>query len=287
MNIQCCTPFFTGRTQKITQSPVRKNQSLKSTGKDTFERTTFDVTKDLNKIELREFINEGRTRKVYKTNFDGIVAGLIHGGTLRKDTLKAFDDPTGLIIAKNDYDTIRIMRHIKGTPLYGYGWNVGKAVSKDKYMETFHKITALPDESFVEYIKNFIKIKENGYTIDTINPNNFLLYKNHIGMVDLDKMEKFDSAKPYKLEFKDFDALVNRHDIKQVLEEMSPTEIDTYSNEIKAFYDRIIKIAKKLGQEIQVPKIERCMPGREKTIYYLYYKDWEMLGRLVKSAHIH
>ena len=219
MYIQCCTPIFTGRTktQLSAQPHLMTSNQLAQTEMDTFERKTFDVTKDLNKLELREFINEGRTRKVYKTNFDGIVIGLVHGETLKKGELKAVNDPAGLTIAKNDGDTIRVMKHIKGKPLYGQGWSVYKHVPKNKYMTTFHRITGLPDETFKEYIRNFVRIKENGYDVDTTNPNNFLLDRHHIGIVDLDKAKK-PYERPYKLSVADFDALINRHDIKYILD---------------------------------------------------------------------
>lgn len=284
MDIQINSINFSCRTN-ILSAANRRQRMTKFVNKfyttsNTFTRTTFNIDKDLKKIRLREKINEGRHAEVYSTNYDGYVVRLLKGKALRPHTLIRSEDPNGLILAEDQNHEIKLMKFIKGEPLYGKGWDIQNAISKTQYMREFERIQSLPDETFAQYIREVIKIRQNGYNIDDVNPNNFLLEGQSIGIVDLDDMP---DIRP-NIYLQDFDPLVNRYHLLKILSTMNRKEILKFSDKIKNFYDRIIRIAESLGYNIYIQKINEGFANTHCLINYLYYKNWGMIAKLLKSA---
>lgn len=276
MNIQIYSTAFAGVITPKIQAPTCKNVLPQTPVTDVFERTTFDLTKDLKKIKLAEKINSGVNADVYKTNFDGYVVRLLRGNEFKPNELKIMDDPNGLIVAANDSDTMRLMKFVKGEPLYGGGWKVLPSISKEDYMKYFNMISNLPDETFAEYIQNIIKIRNNGYNIDIFNPNNYLLHNNHIGIVDLEKQKVH-----YKLALEDFNPLIDEVHLLNVLSEMDYDEITEFAKKIRTFYDKIIRIAKEEGQYIGEPMLFPGTVHMDNAVSYLYYNKLSDLDYLI------
>ncbi len=246
---------------------------------DTFKRTTFDVNKDLKKVRLKEKINEGRTSEVYKTNFIGYVIRIIRGTYFEPKALTPIDDPNGLTIAEDAYGFTKLMKHIKGEPLYGKGWIIDHEIPVKQYMDAFEQILNLPNKTFAQYIQDVINIRKNGYDIDEINPNNFLLDGKRIRIIDL---EKKTGTKP-QIMLRDFDPFVNKYHLVRLLRKMTLEDIYAFSEKIKYFYNKIINVAQQEGYDLNIEKT--CDDGyakREHLINYLYYKDWDIIKKLTK-----
>ena len=244
--------------------------------KDTFIRTTFNIDKDLKKVQLKEQINGGRHADVYSTNFDGYVVRLIYGTKFDSKLLNKVEDPNGLILAADSENNIQLMKFVKGEPLYGNHWIGDNPISKKKYFKEFKKIKNLPDRTFAEYIRNIMQIRKNGYNIDNVNPNNFLLDGEHIGIVDL---EKDFNIRP-QLNLNDFDPLVNKNRLVGIISTMTHQELHYFAGEIRKFYDRLINIASDEGYTISVSKTKDNCAYKMHIINYLYYENWAMINKL-------
>lgn len=283
MDIKISNINFTNKTNlsKLKHKQIITAQiRAKNLSADTFIRTTFDIKRDLSKLKLREKINEGHSAEVYNTNYDGYVIRLMHGKIFDPKKLKAVNDPNGLILAADDSDSMRLMKFVKGEPLYGNNWRLTNYVPKRTYMKFFHRVIKLPDESFSKYIQDVLNIRKNGYDIDIINPNNYLLDGNNIGIVDIEKNYGYVPD----MDIWDFDPLVNKCHLLNVFKSMDVTERLKFTDEIKSFYDRIIEIAKKEGQEITIPKADKySFAMKIYLVNYLYHKNWKMLSKLMKK----
>lgn len=243
--------------------------------KDTFERQSFDISQNLRNIRLGEKINEGLLANVYYTNFDGYVIRVLKDTEFEPDKLEMLDNPDEIIIAADKEDTMRLMKFVKGEPLYGKGWNINYPVTKDKYMENFNKIINLPDETLSNYMNDIVNIRKSGYEIDNINPNNFLLDGDHINIVDLEKKEVEPELVP-----EDLYPLINYYHLSSVLKDMTNDEIINLSDKIKVFYDRLITIADKNNLKLEIPEIDHNKIQRKDV--YLYHKDWQFLNLVAR-----
>lgn len=280
MNIQFSDINFVCRPAAVqfgSRKPFSAGSLKTASPLDTFTRTTLDINKDLWKIRLGDKINGGCSAEVYKTNFDGYVIRLKRGKKFDPEKLKPLEDPNGLIVAADDDDFIRLMKFVKGNPLYGKDWKLFSYETKEEYLKEFHKIAQLPDETFAQYIRDVLKIRENGYDIDIINPNNYLLDGNHIGIVDLKK----DNVVMPDIDVWDFDPLVNKSHLLAILNTMDKQEKVKFAEEIKNFYDRIIEIAKKEGLQVTEPVLYSDRMNDENVTAYLYYKRLDMLDELI------
>lgn len=283
MNIQTCAVNFSSRTTAL---PLRKGRQCSRglfhrlhLGSDTFTQTSFDVNKDLKKVRLKEKINEGRTSEVYTTNFSEYVVRITRGMAFAPKALTAIDDPNGLTVAEDQYGFTKLMKHIKGEPLYGKGWIIYKARPVKQYMNTFEKILDLPDETFAQYIRDVINIRKKGYDIDEINPNNFLLDGKQIRIVDLEEKPNIEP----QILLRDFDPFVDKYHLIRMFQKMNLEDIQAFAEKIKYFYNRIMRIAEQEGHSLSIeePKDDGFAKKRH-LINYLYYRDWDMIKRLTK-----
>ena len=285
MDIQTITPV--NFTCRATLRQLRPKLNIKNwfqkapIESDSFVHTTFNPDKDLNKIKLGEKLNSGRSAVVYKTNFDGYVIRLLRGANFNQylKKLKIVDDPNGLIIAADSYDIMQLMKYVKGEPLYGEGWGILGKVPLEQYREHFNRIQKLPDSTFAEYMREVVRIRKNGYDTDSINPNNFLLDGTHIGIVDL---EKSSNIVP-ELNYNDLDPFVNTYHLRRLLRTMTKEERYQFSNKIRRFCDRMIKIAEKEGLSLEIPDYSNDGFLKEShLVCYLYHQDWDMIRNLTR-----
>lgn len=290
MNMQINTLSF--GCQTTTPILNRKQFSKKLLGQnfiqaDTFVRTTFDINKDLGKVRLKEKINEGSSAEVYSTNFEGYIIRLIKNTKFKPKALRVVNDPNGLTIAADNSDTMRLMKRVEGEPLYGKGWDMCETIPKEEYMTQFETIRQLPDDTFKEYIQNIIKIRENGYDIDYVNPNNYLLHNNHIGIVDLEMNSLDSNGSPIKdvyFSIHDFNPLINRPQLIRIIKMMSTKELHSFSEEIKKLYDRFINIASGEGYNLHLDETKDDGPAnRDQLLSYLYYRNFKMLEKLISK----
>ena len=240
---------------------------------DCFVSSTPEILRHLKSIQLKQVINKGKDAVVYHTNFPDYVVRLKNGKDFAPEKLEPiFKNP--LIIAADNEDSMRVMKYVKGKPLYGNNWidtfrNIEKE-DKYAYYTQFNQIKNLPDETFAQYIRDVGDIRKSGYDIDSINPNNFLLDGNHINIVDLEKK----STEP-TIKTKDFSPFINEASLISIVREMSFPEAMKFADDIKMFYDRLINISHKEGYDISLPE-----PNHSKLqgiLTYLYYKDETML----------
>jgi len=290
MNIQIDTINFGCKTNLLrlrSNKPIINRLYSKFTQSDTFTRTTFDINKDLGKVRLKEKINEGRSAEVYSTNFEGYVIRLIKNKKFKPKALRVVNDPNGLTIAADNSDTMQLMKRVEGEPLYGKGWDICETIPKEEYMTQFETIRQLPDDTFKEYIQNIIKIRENGYDIDYVNPNNYLLHNNHIGIVDLEMNSLDSNGSPIKdvyFSINDFNPLINRTQLIRIIKMMSTKELHSFSEEIKKLYDRFINIASGEGYNLHLDETKDDEPAnRDQLLSYLYYRNFKMLEKLISK----
>lgn len=249
---------------------LRMPATLSFASSDRFEKQSFDIADHLNEIQLKDEINEGIDAVVYKTNYDGYVVRVLKDKEFKPQNLEMLHNTNTIILASDKDDTEQLMKFVKGEPLYSKGWKFNIPMNKDEYMKHFDMIMNLPDKTFSDYISDVINIRKNGYNIDSINPNNFLLDGEHINIVDLEKSD----IKPV-IKLSDFSPLINLEHISKILETMSHDEIDVFSDKIKIFYDRMITLSKQQNQDVKMPEIDNT---RLQSIEeYLYHKHWDML----------
>ena len=283
MDIQTSAINFSSRTTAL---PLRKGRQCPRglchrlhLDSDTFTRTPFDVNNDLKRIRLREKINEGRTSEVYTTNFSEYVVRITRGMAFAPKALTAIDDPNGLTVAEDQYGFTKLMKHIKGEPLYGKKWIIDKAMPFKQYMNTFEKILNLPDETFAQYIRDVINIRQKGYDIDEINPNNFLLDGKQIRIVDLEEKPNIEP----QILLRDFDPFVDKYHLIRMFRRMDQKDIQAFAEKIKYFYNKLIGIAQQEGHTLSIeePK-DNGFAKRSHLINYLYYQNWDMITKLIK-----
>jgi len=284
MEIKSIALNFNGKTNVLQRrrlaSFVRNYFRTPKTDGDVFVKSETNILDNLKKIKLKEQINAGRSAKVYKTNFDGYVIRLVHNCKFTPKELKPVNDSNGLIIAENGDNTIQLMKFMRGEPLYGNDWKISCPVSKTDYLKTFNIVRNLPDKTFSDYIQKVINLRKIGYDIDTINPNNFLLDKDTINIVDIDK----HVIGPWtKIDLDDFNAFVNKRQIKYVIRNMNLLELRQYAKDIRVFYDRMAKIAQEEGYDIGTPKFRYISSDATNIIACLYNKKWLKLHRLVNK----
>ncbi len=236
---------------------------------------------DLNSyIKPENFLGSGREAEVYKVNGNYILRiEKIKEKLKMPQDFKPHKDffegkNYGQAVAVSKDGTVSINKFVKGKPLYGSNWNINKSITKEQYMKTFNEIKTLPDETFVDYIKDIINIRKKGYNIDSVNPNNFLLDKKKINIIDIAP----DKVKP-KIMLEDFDSLINKNQLYSLLKSMSKSEIKIFADEIKAFYDRMLKIARKEGYNFQIPSLNNR--ELQDITTYLYHKNWNMINLML------
>ena len=251
---------FSGKLNIVQRWKDRHSSISKPQQADTFVRTT-SIEDEIKSIKPESFINEGHEASVFETNNKNYVLRIVNGKTYNPKDLIPVNDGNGLIVAVNQQNTVQLQKYVKGEPLYERPWNIWESnLTKDEYLETFDKIKNLPDESFTEYIRNILNFRKCGYEIDSVNPNNILLDGNHLNIVDI---EKRSMVKPY-LFLSDFDALVDRMHVDEMLSQMNKQEINKFAGDIKVLYDRIMNIAKQEGQVIDISE------NPHSTLYELY-----------------
>ena len=227
------------------------------------------------KINSRTFLGSGIEASVYRLDENYVLRISNKTKSIGKQHFKPLQDifdgrNYGQAVAISDDGMVTINKFVKGKPLYGPNWNIRKSITLEEFYKGFNEIKALPDETFADYIKNVINIRKRGYNIDSINPNNLLLDGKKINIVDI----KRHNIEP-KIEIKDFDSIINKFHLKALLAEMTPTEIKNFADEIKLFYDRMLKIAHKEGWKLHIPDIN--YNELQDLTTYLYHKDWKMI----------
>ena len=261
------------KSRPVTDCIQRSTMAARES-RDCFVDSASNVLSHLKELQLGERINGGLEADVYHTNFEDYVLRLQKGEPFNPKKLKPLKDKTGLILAADERDTMRLMRYVKGKPLYGANWEIRTPISKEEYFEAFNEIKGLPDESFAEYIRNVIKIRKNGYDIDEVNPNNLLLDGKHLNIIDLERRE----TEPI-IKIEDFNAFINYHHMFGILKNMSQEERNAFADEIKSFLDRMAEISKKEGYPIQIPELNHNKLQEITT--YLYHKDWDIINAMV------
>lgn len=226
------------------------------------------------KFELGELINSGVEANVYCVkDFDDKVARIKKGFVY---------SPKKLVNSNLDKDTffssldegIKIQRKIQGEPLYGPFWSFDKILSPDKYLKNLNSMLKLPDEIYLKYIKDVIELRKNGFDIDKINPNNFLLDRKNkkINIVDT-HMKKCEA----KISMEDFYPFMDEYRIARTLRVASLIKKRIIMFKLRRFVDKIEKLGKKYGYDIQ---IERDYKGKQMLfddIVYIYNNDKNMI----------
>lgn len=235
---------FTGKWTIFNILRRKMIKSMPLIQSDTFTRTKPSADEFFNSIKKGDLLSRGREAAVYRTNNDKYVLRIESHGEYKPEDMIPVKDRNGLIVAVNSDNTVQLQKYVRGVPLYGKNWDIFYSnVTKDEYLNIFNKLRKLPNESFVEYIRNIINIRKSGYDIDTLNPNNVLFDGVHLNIVDIKKNNMVKS----EICMTDFYALIDFFHIKDIKSSMTKEEIGKFTGDLQRFFDRIISVAKKEG----------------------------------------
>ena len=150
---------------------------------------------------------------------------------------------------------LSISRQIKGEPLHGRDWRLGKSVNLETFWNTVEMLSKLPDKVYENYIDDVIKIREHGYDIDTWNPNNYLFDKesNRINIIDcISGFKKCEG-----LEMCDFYPFIDSRRLNLLIWDLNQEKREELAQTVIKFLDRMIGIAKKKGYNIEVEQLPK------------------------------
>lgn len=263
--------------------PVCRTGSAEEVGLDLLK---VIKSKYAGSVKCGEMINSGRSANVFTIEGWGnsYVARVEQDSIFSLKSLQhRYDSPLNPIIAENSSRTISIQRRIQGTPLYGAGWYERimqkQLESVDNFYQTMNELNALPDETYVDYIKKVIDLREGCWDIDTVNPNNYLLdlVNKRINIVDIEP--KYKGAEFIKVQ--DFFPLINGPKLTQLMVQMTPDECSVLQKQVRNFLDRMIGIAKNEGIKLEMPHIDpkEC----QDDIVYIYHNQLEYLEHKFKK----
>ena len=164
-----------------------------------------------------------------------------------------------------------IRKRIPGEPLHGKFWNKPYMANSKTFFETIKNLSEMPDRVFLGYIDDVVHLRESGFEIDTINPNNFLLDK-YNGKINIIDIATADSRIGYveRLQINDFYPFVDSNRIEDIIRDMSVPERKVLVKTVQDFLNRMIDIAKMRGYNLFVPKAGEY---NSDFISYVYHND--------------
>ena len=208
----------------------------------------FDGQINLRYLQRGEAINEGRSAVVYDIlDHPDLVARIKFGRRFKPEKLSFKNaDPNRHIIAGTDDFSVTIMKKLKGYPLHGKHWQIMEDPQFHVYFPQLEAIKAIPDEAFIKYYEDILKLRQMGYDFDTNNPNN-ILYDASKKIFNLVDIEPVKGIKP-----------------KVTIEDFYPICTDpirkTIQQEARTFLDRIADIGKRIGVNLKMKDFDPDNP---------------------------
>ncbi len=182
------------------------------------------------------------------------------------------DDVLG-VIASNSDGSIKILKKLQGEPLYEKDWDIFRDPPIDETFIQLQKIENIPDEAFVKYYYDVLNLRKKGYEVDTINPNNILYDKTTktFNLVDI-KKDKFIKT---DVNIKDFYLFLDGSRALSLYRNIDDLSREKYSAHVIRFFDRITKLLKQQGVDMQVSEGDNRK--LQNILIYIYKNDKEML----------
>lgn len=234
---------------------------------------TFNGRINLKFLEEGPYINEGRSAVVYGIkNHPDLVVRVRFGKKFKPENLSFKNsDPVRHIIAGTDDFQVTIMEKMKGEPLHGEYWHIMDRPTGNIYFPQLNALKDVPDEAFIKYHDEILKIREQGYNVDTTNPNNILFdaEKQEFNLVDIEK-------NPVKREVvvDDFYPFIDGARLRAYYIAANDETKALIQKEAKIFLDRIAKIGERIGTDLTMRKIEddAIIPPFLNCLYYNHPK---------------
>ncbi|MBR1460953.1 hypothetical protein IJ596_04905 [bacterium] len=221
-------------------------------------RLPLDVKIDPKTLEYNpvfkpaEYVNGGISSRVYDVEgYPNLVIRISH--CLEKYCplkLKRANNPITGTIASGYNEEITVMKKLSGSPLYGKRWDSRDTPDIDEFRRTLTMLSDLPDSAFEKYIDDVAKIRENGYKLDLVNPNNLLIdfEKGEINICDLSKGHNFKNYPNAG----DFYPFLDAERLFQLMENSTVAERQEITRGVQSFFDRIKEIGKRKGLDLRV-----------------------------------
>lgn len=233
-------------------------------------------TNNLSKIQIGKRINGGIEADVYevKEHSDWV---LRHKRDYDFDlkSLKFVENQDNAfgVIAENEQKTIQILKKKEGTPLHGTDWRIRQTPNIDTYLEQLKELEKVPNKAFVDYFKQVLNLRSNGYNIDRMNPNNILYDEKNqrFNIVDI----REDSEAKAELEIEDLYTFLDGARTRRVYKKLNETDRKVFENYTRNFTDRIIAALKEEGINLEIPPINHN--ELQHFLIYVYHNDEEIL----------
>ena len=245
-------------------------------------RLPLDVKIDPKTLEYNpvfkpaEYINGGIDSKVYDVEgYPNLVIRISH--CLEKYCplkLKRANNPITGTIASGYNEGITVMKKLSGSPLYGKRWDLRDTPDIDEFRRTLTMLSDLSDSAFEKYIDDVAKIRENGYKLDLVNPNNLLIdfEKGEINICDLSKghnIKNYPNAE-------DFYPFLDAKRLFQLMENSTAAERQEITRGVQRFFDRIREIGKRKGLDLSVePENDDILQDFIAHVYNGTVKDYQ------------
>ena len=234
----CCTEYITNRLRNI----VRSRRSLVLNPEELEYAPIFKPSK---------YINSGTHANVYEVECypDLVIRIRKYIKKYCPLSLKKVENKTTGVITTNN-NGITVMRRLSGTPLHGTEWDTSKIPNINEFIQTMKRLSELPDSAFEKYIDDVARLKQNGYNLDVINPNNLLIdyKKGEINICDLMKGKPRISC----CTLTDFYPFVDALRLPDIMAIANPKELTKIETLAKEFLDRIQEIGKRKGIELSL-----------------------------------
>ena len=221
----------------------------------------FDGQINLRYLQRGEAINEGRSAVVYDIlDHPDLVARIKFGRRFKPEKLSFKNaDPNRHIIAGTDDFGVTIMNKLKGYPLHGKHWQIMEDPQFHIYFPQLEAIKAIPDEAFIKYYEDILKLRQMGYDFDTKNPNNILYDANKkiFNLVDIEPPIK--GLKP-EVTIEDFYPFIDGARLRHYYSICTDPTRKLIQQEARTFLDRIADIGERIGVNLKMKDFDPDNP---------------------------
>lgn len=242
---------------------------------DKITQITSQDKKGLDKLKLGEEINRGVEATVCDIKgHPGWVARVKRGYDFFPKNLEfVTSEENPILIAQTKSGGCQILKKIQGKPLFGPYWNIFEMPNAKQYLEQLKEFEKIPNEAFVKYIKEVHELRQEGFEIDTINPNNILYdaKSKQFNILDTKKSKKLNST----ITLEDFYPFVDGKRVGKLYKNMDSETKKEIAESVRKFFDRIIEIGKSENLDLKMEEIDHNK--LQNFLVYLYYNDETML----------
>lgn len=265
---------ITPKTVKNTNVSNPLNIKFAGLSQDVFEKAK---PLEFSQIKLGERMNGGTEADVFEVlGTEEYVLRLRKGVEFSPRLLQGVFVPReqdDITVGTNSDGSVKILKRIPGEPLYGKDWKLYKVPDFKEYLSHLSILEKAPDKIFADYMKEIVELREKGFDIDRINPNNILYdaQKQKISIIDVTKKP----TESTKITLDDLSPLVDGYRIGRIYKNLDAKEQETFIPRLQAFINRIVSIAEKEGIDIEIAEIDEN--ELQSVLTYLYHNKKNML----------